>query len=434
MLLETLNALNQAGSEALKTTCGLDVVGREVTMVREGRQSFASLATLKIRGCSLQLVHLGCDEALAERLGALAAPTAGLAGLDVLAGCFLEHLLDKFDERHPRGTLDSVQEKPVTLHTRGVQTFQFRLDTGQGHLFFLAEVPSRTEMAIAKGSEYLGSMGSIYLPADWHTCEELSGNEDIESLLTYLRKTEADIYLLTPTGDGTATMQSGLLVSACEVANRPALKFITDFADPATGVPAPGSEVVATVGVGDRSLEFLLTYLEPATHHLESGAALPCATFSLPGRVVVGQRRRTFRVSVAEPVRVELEPVLGGGEASPWADPEIEIETVSGHLADLSFSGARVIADHRRLCSKFQKGNRLICRMFFPELEEPLQVLGVIRRSTAGLADRNEWQDEIGLEFLVSPDGDRSAMDYVRQFVLQVQRAKLAQRLQVTGS
>ena len=202
MLLETLNALNQAGSEALNSTCGLDVVGREVTMVREGRQSFTSLATLKIRGCSLQLVHLGCDEALAERLGALAAPTVGLAGLDVLAGCFLEHLLEKFDERHPRGSVDSVREKPVTLHTRGVRTFQFRLDTGQGHLFFLAEVPSRTEMAIAKGSEYLSSMGSIYLPADWHSCEELSGHEDIESLLTYLRKTEADIYLVTPTGDG----------------------------------------------------------------------------------------------------------------------------------------------------------------------------------------------------------------------------------------
>ncbi len=60
--------------------------------------------------------------------------------------------------------------------------------------------------------------------------------------------------------------------------------------------------------------------------------------------------------------------------------------------------------------------------------------MGVIRRSTAGPADRNHWQDEIGIEFLVSANGDRAALDYIRQFVLEVQRMKLAQRLQVTGT
>lgn len=434
MLLETLNALNQAGNEALKSVCGMEVTGREVILVREGRQSFSSLATLKIRGCALQLVHLGCDDQLAEQLAAYAAPVAGASGLDVLAACFLEHLLENFDERNPRGTVEGVQNAPLTLHARGVRTFQFRLDTGRGQLFFLAEVPSRTEMAIAKGSEYLTSMESIYLPNDLHSCDELSGHEDLESFLTFLRKTESDIYLVTPAGDGTATMQSGLLVEACEIANRPALKFITDYSDPALGIPAPGSDVAATVGVGDRSLEFTMTYLGPAVHEMPSGGTLPCACFSLPNRVSVGQRRRTFRVSLSDAVQVELESVLGQQEASPWSDAEITPDTIKGRLADLSFSGARIFADHAQLCTKFQKDGRVICRMYFPDLEGPLQVMGVIRRSTAGLADRNEWQDEIGLEFLVSPDGDRTALEYVRQFVLQLQRAKLAQRLQVTGS
>lgn len=434
MLLETLNALNEAGTEALNSTCGMTVTSRDVSLVREGRQSFSSLATLKIKGCALQIVHLGCDEQLADTLASVSAPAVGASGLDVLAGCFLDHLLEKFDDRNPRGAVDSVQKVPVTLHTRGVRTFQFLLDTGRGQLFFLAEVPSRTEMAIAKGSEYLASMESIYLPSDWHSCEEMSGHEEIESFLTFLRKSEGDIYLEAPAGDGTATMHSGLLVEACQVENRPALKLITDFSDPALGVPAPGSEVATTVGVGDRSLEFTLTYLGPASQELPSGAELPCACFSLPTRITVGQRRRTFRVPVGEMVKVELESVLGQGEASPWSDAEIAPSTISGRLADLSFSGARIIADHEQLCTNFQKDGRVVCRMYFPEMEGPLQVMGVIRRSTAGLADRNEWQDEIGLEFLVSPDGDRTALDYVRQFVLQVQRAKLAQRLQVTSS
>jgi hypothetical protein len=67
-------------------------------------------------------------------------------------------------------------------------------------------------------------------------------------------------------------------------------------------------------------------------------------------------------------------------------------------------------------------------------MDEPIQVMGVIRRSTTGPADRNQWQDEIGLEFLVSPNGDRSGLEYLRQFVLGLQRSKLAQRLQVTST
>jgi c-di-GMP-binding flagellar brake protein YcgR len=229
-------------------------------------------------------------------------------------------------------------------------------------------------------------------------------------------------------------MQSGMLVEACEFANRPALKLVTDYSDSALGVPALGAEVAATVGVGDRSLEFTMTYLGSTVHEMPSGATLPCACFSLPSRVSVGQRRRTFRVSVSEVVQVELESVLGQGEASPWSDAEITPDTIRGRLADLSFSGARIIADHSQLCTNFPKDGRVICRIFFPDQEQPLQVMGVIRRSTAGLADRNEWQDEIGLEFLVAPDGDRTALEFMRQFVLQVQRSKLAQRLQVTGS
>ena len=434
MLLETLNALDQAGVQALQSTCGLDVLGREVSLVREGRQRFLSMETLRIKGCALQMVHLGCDEKLSGKLAETPAEPGADPGLDGLAESFLTHLLDKFDDRHPRGTVDNLQEAPLTLHTRGVRTFQFRLDTGQGQLYFLSEVPSRTEMAIAKGSDFLTSMESIYLPGDWHGSDKLPDQEAVDSFLTFLRKTEGDVYLEAPAGDGTATMNVGLLVEVCQVGDRPAMKLITDFSDPKSGVPAPGAIVKASVGIGDRSLEFDLNYIAPATHEMASGTLLPCALFSLPGKVSIGQRRRSFRVSVTVPVKVELESTLGQGEASPWSDTDFVSEKISGRLADLSFSGARINADGAQQCPGFQKDSRVICRMYFPDMEEPLQVQGVIRRAAAGPVDRNQWQDDIGIEFIVSPDGDRAALDYVRQFVLQVQRAKLAQRLQVTSS
>jgi len=434
MLLETLNALDQAGVLALKSICGLEVTGRSVTLVREGRQSFLTQGTLRIKGCALQMVHLGCDEKLSAKLGEIQAESKDRSGMDRLAGSFLTHLLDKFDDRNPRGTVESFQEAPVTLHTRGVRTFQFQLETNHGQLFFLAEVPSRTEMAIAKGSDFPTSMESIYLPANWRGREKLSDQEAVDSFLTFLRKTEGDVYLEAPSGDGTATMNVGLLLEICQVGDHPAMKLITDFSDPKMGVPEPGATVRASVGIGDRSLEFDLNYLASAAHELASGSRLPCALFSLPDRVSIGQRRRSFRVSVSLPVKVELESALGTGEVSPWSDTDFVSEKISGRLADLSFSGARINAEGAQLCPGFHRDCRIVCRLFFPDMEEPLQVQGVIRRAAAGPADRNLWQDDIGIEFLVSPDGDRTALDYIRQYVLQVQREKLAQRLQVVGS
>ena len=434
MMLDTLNAMSQAGIEALQSTCELIVQGQEVSLVREGRQKFSSLVTLRIKGCPLQMVHLGCDTELSENLAERSREPDDGSGMNALADSFLSHLLEKFEDRNPQGTVETLQNTPVTLHTRGVRTFQIKLDTEQGQLFFLAEVPSRAEMAIAKGSDFLSSMETIYLPGDWHGSKDLTDEDDVNNFMTFLRKTEGDIYLENPAGDGTATMHSGLLVETCEAEDHPAVKLLTDFSDPDLGVPAPGTAVEASVGIGDRSLEFVLTYLGPAAHKLASGVQLPCAMFSLPPEVSIGQRRRAFRVPVSGTVRVELEGVLGQGKVSPWSDDEIVPQVISGRLADLSFSGARIIADHSQLCASFQKDGRLICRLYFPDVEEPFQVMGVIRRSTAGPADRNEWQDEIGIEFLVSPNGDRAALDYIRQFVLEVQRMKLAQRLQVTGT
>ena len=434
MLLDTLNALNQAGTEALQSTCGLPVQEREISLVREGRQSFSSLVALRLKGCPLQMVHLGCDTQLAGKLAELKPDTDGGSGLDVLAGSFLSHLLEQFDDRNPRGTVENLPPAPITLHPRDVRTFQFRLETGQGELFFLAEVPSRAEIAIARDSDFLSGMESIYLPGGWHGSKDITDKEAVDNFLTFLRKTESDIYLETPAGDGIVTLNSGLLLEVLQAEDRSTLKIITDFADPALGVPAPGSAVKACIGIGDRSLEFDLTYQASTTHELASGALVPCALFSLPLTVAIGQRRRTFRVPISMTVRVEIEAVPLHEEAFPRPAGEFVPEVITGRLADLSFSGARIIADHSQLCSCFHKDGRVVCRMYFPDKDEPLQVMGVVRRSTSGLADGDQWLDEIGIEFLVFPEGDRANLDFIRQFVLEVQRKKLSQKLQVSGT
>jgi c-di-GMP-binding flagellar brake protein YcgR len=181
--------------------------------------------------------------------------------------------------------------------------------------------------------------------------------------------------------------------------------------------------------VGDRSLEFELRYLGPSTVTLAGGMELPSAVFSLPREIEVKQRRKAFRVSVASPVTVDMIDHDGNALASPWSDEHPAAPTTTGRLADLSFSGARIVVDREAMGANFAVGGRLHCRMRFAESETPVMVLGVIRRSTVGVVDQGRTQEEIGIEFLVAHDTDREALEFIRQYVLQVQRSRLARRL-----
>jgi hypothetical protein len=149
----------------------------------------------------------------------------------------------------------------------------------------------------------------------------------------------------------------------------------------------------------------------------------------LPSEIEVQQRRKAFRVSVASPVTVEMSDYDGNALECPWSDKHPAAPATVGRLADLSFSGARIVADRDELGMNFAVGSRLFCRMHFAERDEDIKVLGIVRRSTAGGGDRHPLQEEIGIEFLIAHDSDREAMEFIRQHVLQVQRFRLAKRL-----
>ena len=315
------------------------------------------------------------------------------------------------------------------LFARGVRTFQMSFECESGRLMLLAEVPSRTEIEEALGSDYMDRMEEMHLPRRWATSDVIEDAEDVDRCLEFLARVEGDFHLEIPAGDDLATIHTGLLVETCEWEGRTALKFCTDLADPDQGHPAPGDKVRASAGVGDRSLEFVLRYLGSSSLTASGGMELPCAVFALPGEIEVKQRRKAFRVSVSSPVTVEMIDHDGNALASPWSDNHPAAPTTTGRLADLSFSGARIVADRDALGANFAVGSRLHCRMNFAERDEPVKVLGLVRRSTVGSADQGRHQEEVGIEFLVAHDADREALEFVRQYVLQVQRSRLARRL-----
>ena len=51
---------------------------------------------------------------------------------------------------------------------------------------------------------------------------------------------------------------------------------------------------------------------------------------------------------------------------------------------------------------------------------------------TTVMLDRNRWQDDVGLEFLILDDGDRRVMETIRDYVLAEQRVLLSRRVQLS--
>jgi hypothetical protein len=193
--------------------------------------------------------------------------------------------------------------------------------------------------------------------------------------------------------------------------------------------------VRASVGIEDRSLAFAMEYLGEGSHPLAGPAEVPCLFFAPPTSVAISQRRLAFRIPVDQGVRVDLRGGDGTSSPSPWGDrhPGDE-QIVCGNLGDLSFSGARIVVDPTAVGPLLELNRRVICDLHLPGLSEPLSVLGAVRRFTSRLVDRNERQYEVGLEFLISQDADRSSLEQIRQFVLAQQRTRLAKRINVSGA
>jgi len=433
MLLESLNAMILAGDVALQTTCGLSTVSHRVSIVRPGVLTFPALSEIRIQAGPLQRVHLGSDSLLCGQLAGLAGFKTGETGIEALAERFLKQLLSELEARGPRGEVHHLDLVPVTLAVRGLRSFGIRLETGAGEMFVLAEVPSRLEYELARGSGYLAAMESAYLPPEWEVRRAFDSQMAIDNFLVFLRKVEGDVYFEVPgAGGDTHYVHSGVLLDNGTFDGVRGLKFCTDLTASVQSGLKRGDVVRATVGVSDRSLEFFMPYLGASQHPLANGAELSCGFFLPPSEVTVSQHRLAFRIDVEDPVPVVLRSQDGGGESAPTGDGKLPgASEFRGVLADLSFSGARIVAEDTTDHFTFEINRHVVCECYFPETDQPVSLLGVVRRLNSRLVSRDHRRHEIGLEFLVGGEADREALNRVRQYVLSEQRSRLARRVQI---
>ena len=433
MFLETLKLIVDSGEQALLEACDLSVVSSSLSQMKQGQVTFPSLARIAYQGGTLQELRLGADTHFCRYLAEMNSGKSLQTGIEKLAQVFLKHSLQGMSGRYPRGAVEDLQVGPQPVFTRGTRSFGVKFKTPVGHLYFLAEVPSRLELELAKGSEFHQSLISTYLPKNWVTREELAGSVEIDNLLVLLRKTEADIMFELVGEDGQVQMQSGLLLEQCSVEKNRALRVNLNLETGLLDKLSPGDKVSCFVGVQDRSLELELPFLGCEDFSVSGETTLSSVFFGLPERVGITQRRRAFRIDLINPLPVEIEVMGDDCTTTMWFGDEKLGSGVTAQLVDLSFSGARVVGPKDTLCPVFPENGRLRLRIFFPDSVQPLQVIGLVRRSTSKLSERDVHQDELGVEFLISPEIDRHSIDAIRQYVLREQRSWLARRVHVAG-
>lgn len=434
MLLESLKTLILAGNQALMATGGLQVYSESVRQVRHGSLTFPAIGMVKITRGALQKIHVGGDSDLCTLLASMEKPGSIETGIDVLLESFLRNLLAGMNNRNPQGQVAALDIGPITLYTRGVRSFGFRLETDMGQLFLLAEIPSRLEYEQARSSDFLESMVSTYLPRDWMNRERIDSTSLIDSFLVFLRKAEGDVELEFPIGDGEFSINSGFLLETCRVNGRRALKMSVDLSNPEDPSPQPGDTVVARVGLQDRSIRFEVPYLGKSSYAVSGEASLDCVLFGIPEELLIDQRRRAFRININSRIPVEIEDLDQRNDPfSPSFGMDSE-PLIKGYLVDVSFSGARIVGEDDTTAAALVEGSRVMCRLFLPDRPYGHEIQGVIRRSTATMVGRDDIRGDVGIEFLVTPEMDRASIEVIRQFVLTEQRSWLARRINVAAT
>ncbi len=433
MLINTLKMLVMAGKNALGTTCGLPVIDEEITQIRHGNITFPSLGEISFSGSTLQKIQLGCDTQLCGQLAENLDGSSGTSGMEVLAQRFLDNVLEDMEGRWPKGWVDSMDLGPVSLHSRGVRSFGVRLQTENGQFYLMTEVPSKAELELSHNEGYLNTMARNYLPREWFNLTTIDLASDIENFLVFLRKTEVDVQIDVPADDDYYTLHTGILIENTTRNDRRVMRLSMDVSGPEGKALSVNDKVNVRVGLYGGALTFESTFLGTSQYRVTESASINCIDIAWPAKLNIEQRRRAFRIDPAERIPVVIQSQGSPEESNPWS-LNTESETkVRGRLADLSFSGARIIASRNSLLGTFDEGSRISCRFFFPDEEEDYKVVGIIRRATISLADQDTQQDEVGIEFLVDENSDRSSLEYIRQYVLSKQRAWLAQRVHVSG-
>lgn len=433
MLLQTLKTLIIAGKDALRSTCELPVTDEHITQIRRGHLTFPSLGELGFSGGVLHQIHLGCDAILCSQLAGRVDSSSSESGLKILSNKILKNVLEDLDDRRTRGWVESLDVGPLNLHSSGVRSFGFRMQTEIGQLYMMAEIPSKMELAAANDGDILAPLAATYLPRGWASFSEIKSSSAIDSFLIFLRKTEIDIQVEVPAENKMFSVHTGVLLETVTYEGQRTLRVCLDVSESEGKSLKKGDTVYARVGVQDRAITFATSYLGTGDYPVVGSATIKCVYFSLPAELKVEQRRRAFRIEASERIPVEIEIMVPEAVDLNLSDDEEETAVVRGRLADLSFSGARIIADQNKLMKCVRDNSHVTCRLFFPDERDPLEVMAIIRRATIRLTDRDNQKDEIGLEFLASTGGDRQALEFIRQYVLSQQRSWLADRIHVAG-
>lgn len=433
MFLENIKLLVKAGTEALLSVCQLSVKQVSVSQVRRGQITFPSMAHVKFQGGTLQGVRLGGDTPFTNHLAQVVDNEDLKTGVEKLTQIFLDDAVKAMPGRFPRGEIADLGLGPRTVYTRGTRSFGIKFVTDLGQMFLLVEVPSMVELEIAKASDFLPGMISTYLPGNWLNRQEISGKAEIDSFLVFVRKVEADVNLEFTGDEEQVDTRNGQLIEQCNFEGKRALRINQNLDHGPIMNLTKGQIVPSFVGVSDRSLEIDLQFLGTEEFDAGGGVSLQTALFAIPENIRVTQRRRAFRIDLLSTVPVEMETIDDECTTTVWFGDEKLGTGTPGQLVDLSFSGARIIGSDE-LCATFPKNSRVRLRLFFPDSIKPLQILGIVRRATSKLVDRETYQDELGIEFVISPDIDRHSMNAIRQYVLQEQRSLLARRVHVSGS
>ncbi len=454
MLTNTLKLLIKAGKDALGATCGIPVINEDITQIGQGNLEFPSFGEVAFSGGTLQRIHLGCDAQLSDHLAENFDKSGSDSGSEILTNRFLDSVLKGMKGRYPRGWIESNVAETLNLPCSGVRSYGICLETEIGHFYLMAEIPSRSELQEVRGPGYFSDMVASHLPKGWAGVQKIVSMGNIDDFLIFLRKTELDVQVEVSAEDETFIIHTGMMLETTKVDGSRAFRLVMDFSGPEVKALKQGDEVRIKVGVQNRALSFISRYLGKGKYPIAGSAAINCVELSLPSVLNVEQRRLAFRINSLEHIRVEIEyldhlddnppqaieeslvtidesPVAN--DENPSVAGEIRGDTVRGRLADLSFSGARIIAEPDKMTGWVKANSQVMCCLSFPGAPSLQRIKGIIRWASISLADGDNQQDEFGLEFLEGDDSNRPGLHYIREYILSQQRLELAKRVHVAG-
>jgi len=436
MYLDTLASILQAAQSTLDELQPNQPVIRHLCQVDAREISFPLVAATHSATGPIHRIVLGCDQELAEAVGAQLSGSSEASGKTAKTLCEVQGFRLLCDDIHralkAKLSPDMVgkrffnhDSKEFRVRTIGITTFYAAVQTPAGDLHLLVDFARRDSSQIRNFMSSDNNRRGLLIDSGEERQVIYSDRAEMAALMNGMAREAADVLIRSAADNGNDSFLHAMVLADERNPDPEGVTLSSPYLLQSEANCSIGHEVVVVLTYQERLLQFTSTITDLGYLTLNNGALLPVMRLRPPLEMNPGQRRSSCRVVPSTRI---LGTIHSAAASLPNQNGSRRRE-LSISVKDLSDTGVRVAMTDQTLLSYFKRNSEVICRLQLPQPLGTIEMRGITQRILLYPNLKHQRKTHLGVEFLPDVEENRTGFAKIRRYVREQQELARREKL-----